>query len=50
MSDPVLALAANSTPYVVAGKIEHRSHVLAGLWSAIDGLNLFSPAAMKAAY
>ncbi|MDO6719450.1 NADP-dependent oxidoreductase [Psychrosphaera sp. 1_MG-2023] len=29
------------TPYVMAGKIKHRSHVLEGLESAIDGLNLF---------
>lgn len=29
------------TPYVMAGKIKHRSHVLEGLESAINGLNLF---------
>lgn len=30
------------TPYVMAGQIKHRSHVLQGLESAIEGLNLFS--------
>jgi len=30
------------TPYVTAGQIKHRSHVLEGLTSAIEGLNLFS--------
>ena len=29
------------TPYVLAGKIKYRSHVLTGLTSAIDGLNMF---------
>lgn len=29
------------TPYVVAGKIQHRAHVLDGLESAMTGLNLF---------
>ena len=29
------------TPYVMQGKIKHRSHTLSGLESAIDGLNLF---------
>jgi NADPH-dependent curcumin reductase CurA len=29
------------TPYVVGGKIQHRSHVLEGLESAMTGLNLF---------
>ena len=28
-------------PYVMEGKIQHRSHILDGLESAIDGLNLF---------
>lgn len=28
-------------PYVMQGKIKHRTHVLEGLESAIDGLNLF---------
>ena len=37
----VPALLAQLTPYVMAGKIKHRSHVLEGLESAIDGLNLF---------
>lgn len=29
------------TPYVMAGKIQHRSHILEGLESAMTGLNLF---------
>lgn len=29
------------TPYVMAGKIKHRAHVLQGLESAMTGLNLF---------
>jgi len=37
----VPALLEKLTPYVMAGKIKHRSHVLNGLESAIDGLNLF---------
>jgi len=35
------------TPYVMAGQIKHRSHVLEGLASAIDGLNLFFSGANK---
>lgn len=35
------ALLAKLTPYVMQGKIKHRSHVLNGLESAITGLNLF---------
>jgi NADPH-dependent curcumin reductase CurA len=34
-------LLAKLTPYVMQGKIKHRSHILEGLESAIDGLNLF---------
>lgn len=34
-------LLAKLTPYVMEGKIKHRSHILEGLESAIDGLNLF---------
>lgn len=34
-------------PYVMAGKIKHRTHLLDGLTSAIDGLNLFSTGANK---
>ncbi|WDE03849.1 NADP-dependent oxidoreductase [Thalassomonas viridans] len=34
-------LLAKLTPYVMAGKIKYRSHVLNGLDSAISGLNLF---------
>ena len=37
----VPALVAKLTPYVMAGKIKHRTHVLEGLESAISGLNLF---------
>ena len=33
-------LLAKLTPYVMQGKIKHRAHVLDGLESAIDGLNL----------
>lgn len=34
-------LLSKLTPYVMQGKIKHRTHVLEGLESAIDGLNLF---------
>lgn len=37
----VPALLAKLTPYVTSGKIKHRSHILEGLESSIDGLNLF---------
>lgn len=37
----VPSLLAKLTPYVMQGKIKHRSHILEGLESAIDGLNLF---------
>jgi NADPH-dependent curcumin reductase CurA len=37
----VPSLLAKLTPYVMQGKIKHRSHVLEGLESAIPGLNLF---------
>jgi len=43
----VPALLAKLTPYVMAGKIKHRSHVLDGLESAIEGLNLFFTGANK---
>jgi NADPH-dependent curcumin reductase CurA len=43
----VPALLAKLTPYVMAGKIKYRSHVLEGLESAIDGLNLFFTGANK---
>lgn len=36
----VPALIAKLSPYVMAGKIKYRSHVIEGLESAIDGLNL----------
>lgn len=35
------------TPYVMTGKIKHRAHVLEGLESAIDGLNMFFTGANK---
>lgn len=35
------ALLEKLTPYVMAGKIKHRAHVLDGLPSAMTGLNLF---------
>jgi NADPH-dependent curcumin reductase CurA len=37
----VPSLLEKLTPYVMQGKIKHRSHVLEGLESAIPGLNLF---------
>ncbi|WP_022942662.1 NADP-dependent oxidoreductase [Psychromonas hadalis] len=37
----VPALLEKLTPYVLAGKIKHRTHVLNGLTAAIEGLNLF---------
>lgn len=37
----VPALLAKLTPYVMKGQIKHRAHVLAGLESAMTGLNLF---------
>jgi len=43
----VPALLEKLTPYVMAGKIKHRSHVLEGLESAIEGLNLFFSGANK---
>jgi len=38
----VPALLEKLTPYVMSGKIKFRTHVLDGLESAIEGLNLFS--------
>ena len=38
--DEVPNLLAKLTPYVMAGKIKHRAHVIEGLESAIEGLNL----------
>jgi len=35
------------TPYVLSGQIKHRSHVLDGLESSIEGLNLFFNGANK---
>ncbi|MEO0437474.1 MAG: NADP-dependent oxidoreductase [Pseudomonadota bacterium] len=35
------ALLEKLTPYVMEGKVKHRTHVLNGLGSAIDGLNMF---------
>jgi NADPH-dependent curcumin reductase CurA len=37
----VQELLGKLTPYVMQGKIKYRAHVLEGLESAIDGLNLF---------
>jgi len=37
----VPALLEKLTPYVLQGKIKHRSHILEGLESAMTGLNLF---------
>lgn len=37
----VPALLDRLTPYVMAGKIKYRTHVLHGLEASIDGLNLF---------
>lgn len=39
--DDVPELLAKLTPYVMSGKIKYRTHILEGLESAIDGLNLF---------
>jgi NADPH-dependent curcumin reductase CurA len=41
------ALLAKLAPYVMAGKIKYRAHVLDGLESAIGGLNLFFTGANK---
>lgn len=41
------ALLEKLAPYVLDGKIKHRSHVLYGLESAISGLNLFSTGGNK---
>lgn len=43
----VPALIGQLTPYVMEGKIKHRAHILEGLESAIDGLNLFFTGANK---
>ncbi|MFS1438299.1 NADP-dependent oxidoreductase [Shewanella sp. 10N.286.48.A6] len=43
----VPSLLAKLTPYVLQGKIKHRAHVLNGLESSIDGLNLFFSGANK---
>ena len=40
-------LVAKLTPYVMAGQIKHRAHILDGLESAIGGLNLFFTGANK---
>jgi len=40
--DKIPQLLETLTPYVMAGKIKHRAHVLTGLTSAIEGLNLFT--------
>ncbi|NRA21130.1 MAG: NADP-dependent oxidoreductase [Oceanospirillaceae bacterium] len=40
-------LLAKLSPYVMAGQIKHRSHVLEGLEASIEGLNLFFSGANK---
>ncbi len=45
--DQVPQLLAQLTPHVMAGKIKHRAHVLDGLESAIEGLNMFFTGANK---
>ncbi|PWW34501.1 hypothetical protein DFO83_11128 [Idiomarina loihiensis] len=39
--DQIPSLLQQLTPYVMSGKIKHRSHILEGLESAIEGLNMF---------
>ena len=39
--DEIPQLLEQLTPYVMSGKVKYRSHVLEGLESAIEGLNLF---------
>jgi NADPH-dependent curcumin reductase CurA len=39
--DEIPSLLEQLMPYVMSGKVKYRSHVLDGLESAIDGLNLF---------
>jgi len=39
--DEAPALLEKLTPYVMGGKVKFRTHILDGLESAIDGLNLF---------
>jgi NADPH-dependent curcumin reductase CurA len=39
--DEAPALLEKLTPYVMGGKIKFRTHILEGLESAVDGLNLF---------
>ncbi|RUO76142.1 NADP-dependent oxidoreductase [Idiomarina seosinensis] len=39
--DEIPSLLAKLTPYVMEGQVKYRAHVLEGLESAIDGLNLF---------
>ena len=43
----VPSLLEKLTPYVLQGKIKHRAHVLKGLESSIEGLNLFFTGANK---
>lgn len=40
-------LLAKLTPYVMQGKIKHRAHVLEGIESSIDGLNMLLTGANK---
>lgn len=39
--DKVPELLGKLTPYVMQGKIKHRSHILKGLESSVNGLNMF---------
>jgi NADPH-dependent curcumin reductase CurA len=39
--DKVPQLIGQLAPYVMQGKIKHRTHILDGLESAMTGLNLF---------
>ena len=39
--DEIPSLLEQLAPYVMSGKVKYRSHLLDGLESAIDGLNLF---------
>lgn len=45
--DDVPDLIGRLTPYVMEGKIKYRSHVIDGLRSAIEGLNMFFTGANK---
>jgi NADPH-dependent curcumin reductase CurA len=46
--DEAPELLAKLTPYVMSGKIKYRSHILEGLETAMEGLNLFLTVAIRA--